>query len=62
MRVTLSRLVRLQIRDPHVPHLRRVLLRLWNDTAWQRTEREMLELARRLLEWDGRAEELPTVR
>jgi len=45
----------------------RVLLRLWNDAEWQcaereREERELLKLARRLLEWDGRAEELPTVR
>jgi len=43
------------------------LLRLWNDAEWQcaereREERELLKLARRLLEWDGRAEELPTVR
>ena len=44
--------------DTHVPRLHRVLLRLWNDTAWLRTEREreerqMLEYARWLLEWDG---------
>jgi len=51
----------------HVPRLRRVLLRLWNDAELQRTEREreereMLELAGRLLEWNGRAEELPYLR
>lgn len=50
--------------DPHIPLLVRALLRLWNDAEWQRAEREreereMLEYARRLLEWDGRAEELP---
>ena len=49
--------------DTHVPRLRRVLLRLWNDAEWQRSEREreereMVEYARWLLEWDGRAEEL----
>jgi len=48
----------------HVPLLPRVLLRLWNDAEWQRAERErhereMLEYSRRLLRWDGRAEELP---
>jgi len=39
-------------------------LRLWNDAELQRAEREredreMLKYARRLLEWDGRADELP---
>ena len=53
--------------DTHVPRLRRLLLRLWNDAEWQRAERErhdreMLELARRLLEWDGGVDELPRPR
>ena len=44
--------------DLHVPPLHHVLLRLWNDAEWQSAEREheereILELARRLLEWDG---------
>jgi len=29
--------------DTHVPRLRRVLLRLWNDAAWRRAERERHE-------------------
>jgi len=51
--------------DTHVPRLRRVLLRLWNDAEWQRAERqwlerEMLQVARRLLKWDGKSESLWT--